>query len=143
MPCNTKFCNIKPKFYLEPRQSIDGLQAINMYYSFNGQLLQYYTGIRTEMKYFRPECNTSDIIKPLKSTAPFAGQLNSKLIDIKTDAIKIVNDTKGDNLNVKYIRTQLDLIYKPKTNKQIAQSSPKVLDTFITFFKTLIEITEA
>ena len=129
----------KPKFYLEPRQSIDGLQAINMYYSFNGQRLQYYTGIRTEMKYFRPECNTSDIIKPLKSTAPFAGQLNSKLIDIKTDAIKIVNDTKGDNLNVKYIRTQLDLIYKPKTNKQIAQSSPKVLDTFITFFKTLID----
>ena len=129
----------KPKFYLEPRPSTDQIQAINMFYSFNGARLQYYTGIRIEIKYFRPECNTSDTIKPIKSTAPFAAQLNSKLTDIKTDAIKLVNDTKGENLNVKYIREQLDLIYKPKNLKPPLSTEATPPSTFITFFERIIE----
>lgn len=62
------FVMAKPKFYLEPRITATGDQAINMFYSFAGQRLQYYTGIRINPKYFRPECNKSDVIQPLKTT---------------------------------------------------------------------------
>lgn len=129
----------KPKFYLEPRPSTGDKQAINIFYSFNGTRLQYYTGIRIDIKYFRPECNTSDTIKPIKNTAPFAAQLNSKLTDIKTDAIKLVNDTKGENLNVKYIREQLDLIYKPKPAELTTEPDQQFAHTFISYFEKFID----
>lgn len=129
----------KPKFYLEPRPFGDGKQAINMFYSFKGQRLQYYTGIRIDIKYFRAECNSSDTIKPIKTTAPYAVTYNNLLNDIATDAVKLVNDTKGDNLTVKYIREQLDLIYKPKTLQPTLSSKTTVPNTFITFFERIIE----
>jgi len=140
----------KPKFYLEPRPSgedkekdesskpEDAIQAINMFYSFNGQRLQYYTGIRVAIKYFRPECNTSNTIKPIKSIAPYAEQNNNKLKAMAADAVSIVTDAKGENLTTKYVREQLDLIYKPKivTAEPIAKSEIK--HTFITLFEQII-----
>lgn len=127
----------KPKFYLEPRETPDGKQAINMFYSFAGQRLQYYTGIRIEVKHFRPECNKSDTIKPIRSTAPFAAQFNNKLDNIRTDAIKLVNDTKGANLNKKYISEQLDLIYKPKAASNKVHK-PEQKQTLIPYLEQLI-----
>lgn len=127
----------KPKFYLEPRPSVDNVQAINMFYSFAGVRLQYYTGIRVEIKHFRPECNSSDTIKPIKNTAPYAAQNNKKLADIANDAVTIVKATTGANLNVKYIREQLDLIHKPKAAEPLPE--PVFKHTFTTYYEQAIQ----
>jgi integrase len=131
----------KPKFYLEPRPNIDGRQAINMFYSFNGVRLQYYTGVRVEIKYFRPECNTSDSIKPIKTIAKYSAQNNIKLSSIAHDAVAIVKSARGENLNVKYVRDQLDLIHKPKQAE--LEAVPVFKHTFITFFEQLIADTKS
>ncbi|WP_052016915.1 tyrosine-type recombinase/integrase [Arcticibacter svalbardensis] len=129
----------KPKFYLEPRPSANGEQAINMFYSFAGKRLQYYTGIRVEIKHFRPECNSSNTIQPLKSIAPYAAQNNKKLNDIANDAVTIVKATTGDNLNIKYIREQLDLIHKPKTSEPEQEPEPVFKHTFVTYYEQAIQ----
>lgn len=126
----------KPKFYLEPRPTPNGKQAINMFYSFGGKRLQYYTGIRIDIKYFRPECNSSDTIKPVKSTAPYAAQYNAKLDAIALDAVTIVSSTKPENLTVKYVRQKLDELHKLKANDS-TEPSEKEHD-FISFFEQLI-----
>ncbi len=128
----------KPKFYLEARPGDE--QAINMFYSFNGLRLQYYTGIRIEKKYYRNECTKSDTINPIKSTAPFSAAYNTKLKGMAAKVVSIVSDTKGADLTIEYVRKQLDLTYKPKRT-----SAPhvKVIDaptkiTFLTFFSQII-----
>jgi integrase len=125
----------KPKFYLEPRPTPDGKQAINMFYSFNGQRLQYYTGIRVDIDQFREECRKSDVIKPIKTTAPNAAAYNKKLKDISTDAIGLVNNAKGENLTVQYIRDQLDLLYKPKPAEPALITVSEATNDFITYFE--------
>jgi hypothetical protein len=128
----------KPKFYLEPRTLPSGEQAneqaINMYYSIGGgKRLQYYTGVRTEVKYFRPECNKSNSIKPIKSIAPYSEQNNNRLADIANRAVTIASEAKGDNHTVRYVREQLDLIFKPK------EIEPEFKHSFISFFEKVIE----
>ena len=142
----------KPKFYLEPRPAgnsekddksnpENAVQAINMFYSFNGQRLQYYTGVRIAIKYFRPECNTSNSIKPIKSIAPFAEQENKRLAEMALKAVAIVTDAKGEDLNPKYVREQLDLIYKPKIQVIAPVIEPELKYNFITFFEKVLNDT--
>lgn len=142
----------KPKFYLEPRPAIgkkktdnenpeNDVQAINMFYSFNGQRLQYYTGVRIEIKYFRPECNKSDKIRPIKSVAPYAQQNNCKLSDMAADVVSIVSKAKGEELSVRYVREQLDLIYKHKIEPALPKAEPEVKHNFITFFEQVLSDT--
>jgi hypothetical protein len=129
----------KPKFYLEPRSDANGdqesEQAINMFYSIGGgKRLQYYTGVRIDTKYFRPECNKSNsIIKPIKSTAPYAIQYNNRLSDIASSAVTIASEAKGDNHTIQYLREQLDLIFKPKK-----ESVAEIKHDFVSFFKKII-----
>lgn len=125
-----------PKFYLEPRPSADGKQNINLFYSFSGQRLQYYTGIRVEIKDFRAECNSSGTIKPIRTIAKFAAQNNKLLSEMADAAVTIVKEAKGENRNVKFVRDRLDLIYKP----QIAEPKieQKVVHNFISYFEQLI-----
>jgi len=143
----------KPKFYLEPRSTNvptvedekskpeDAIQAINMFYSFNGQRLQYYTGVRIAIKYFRSECNTSNTIKPIKSTAPYAEQNNKKLAAMANDAVSIVMEAKGENLCTKYVREQLDLIYKPKIETSKIIATTEIKHNFISFFEQILNDT--
>jgi len=126
-----------PNFYLDTQLSKDGLQAIKMLYSFNGLRLKYHTQVSIDKKYFRPECNKSNTIKPIKTTAPYAIQNNKKLEAIASDAVTIVKATTGDNLNVKYVREQLDLIHKPKPAEP--EPEPEFKHTFISYFEQLIE----
>ena len=144
----------KPKFYLDPRPTTDekeesekdekskpeeAVQAINMFYSFNGQRLQYYTGIRVAIKYFRPECNKSNTIKPIMSIAPYAEQSNKRLKAMAAEAVSIVTGAKGENLNTKYVRGQLDLIYKPKAVTPAPIAKAEIKHNFISFFEQVIE----
>lgn len=126
-----------PKFYLDTLVSAEGMQAIKMLYSFNGQRLKYHTQISVEKKYFRPECNKSDKIKPIKTIAPYAQQHNKKLKDIADDAVTIVKATTGNNLNVKYVREQLDLIHKPKQAEPAPE--PEFRHTFVTYYEQAIQ----
>jgi integrase len=131
----------KPKFYLEPRPTENGKQAINMFYSFNGQRLQYYTGIRIEIKYFRPECNTSNTIKPIRVTAPYAEQDNNKLADMASNAVTIITKAKGEQPTSKFVREQLDLIYKHKAVTLEPKAASEVKHNFVTFFEQVIKDT--
>lgn len=141
----------KPKFYLEPRtlkaseqpaKVIE--QAINMFYSFNGVRLQYYTGIRVDVKNFRPECNTKDTISPVKGTAPFSAAYNIKLKGMAAKVVSIVSDAKGADLTLAYVRQQLDAIYKPKPAKlQVIDLDQKKPDTLIGWFDKTIQDSEA
>ena len=145
----------KPKFYLEPRPASekkekdekinpeDAVQAINMFYSFNGQRLQYYTGVRVAIKYFRPECNTSDNIKPIKSIAPNAAHYNKRLANLASDVVSIYNGAKGENLTVKYLREQLDLIYKHKEVKAEPIAKVAIEYNLISLFEKVIEDTKS
>lgn len=126
-----------PKFYLDTLISADGKQAIKMLYSFNGQRLKYHTQTSIEKRYFRPECNKSDKIKPIKTTAPYAAQNNNKLLDIANDAVTIVKAATGDQLNVKYVREQLDLIHKPKPVEP--EPEPEFKHTFVTYYEQAIQ----
>jgi len=128
-----------PKFYLDTLLSAEGLQSIKMLYSFNGQRLKYHTQISIDKKYFRPECNKSDKINPIKTTAPYAAQNNKKLAAIASDAVTIVKATTGENLNVKYVREQLDLIHKPKAAEPLAEPEPEFKHTFVTYYEQAIQ----
>lgn len=126
----------KPKFYLDTVISAKGLQAIKMLYSFNGQRLKYHTQVSVYEKHFQPKCNASTNIKPVKSIAPYGEQHNRRLSNIALDAVNIVTNARGSELTVKYVREQLDLIYKPKP------SSPEPLQEFkhtlISYFEQMI-----
>jgi integrase len=109
---------------------------IDMLYSFNGQRLKYYTKVSIEQKYYRPECNKSDRIKPIKTTAPFADSLNTRLMDMALDAVRIVNESKVGNITKEYVRHQLDLIYKSKQVELV--SVAEVPNDFIVYFEQFI-----
>jgi hypothetical protein len=51
--------------------------------------------------------------------------------------VEIVNDTKGTNLTVPYVRQQLDLIYKAEPNEVLTKAELKY--TFISFFEMFIQ----
>jgi hypothetical protein len=76
-----------PKFYLEPRKTKhDHVKnpkfAINMFYSFYGERLQYYTGIRIEAKFYKSEDNKgnpidrSEVNKIISDSTPYAAVIN-------------------------------------------------------------------
>ncbi|MFC3559528.1 site-specific integrase [Pedobacter jamesrossensis] len=126
----------KPKFYLDTLISAKGTQAIKMLYSFNGQRLKYHTQVSVNDKHFQPKCNTSTNVKPVKTIAPYGEQHNKRLADIALDAVNIVTETKGENLTVKHIREQLDLIYKPKPAEP--QPAPKFKHNLISYLEQMI-----
>ena len=126
----------RPKFYLDTKPLKDGKFQLLLSYSFNGHRLKYYPNINI---------GTSDYVaeywkgnkKPIKTTAAFGAQYNVLLKNIAADAVKLVTEAKGDNLNPTYIREQLDLIYKPKPiEPQIV--AEMVETSFIKFFEKII-----
>ncbi len=124
----------KPKFYL------DSLNAkkehpIILKYSFNGLRLKYYTGISIKKLNFQPHCNKGSA-KPIKSIAPFSEQYNNKLLDMAISAVTIVNEARDENINVKYVRNELDKIFKPKEIKVKPADVNKV--SFIVYFEQII-----
>lgn len=127
----------KPKFYLDMHPGGNGKQGINMLYSFGGNRLRYYTGIRIEVGDFRTECNRSNTIKPIKTTAPYAAQYNSKLMAMAVDAVTIVSNTKAESLTIKYVRQKLDELHKTRTHEPAPIQEPE--SDFIIFFSKIIE----
>lgn len=135
-----------PKLYLEPRAGKDKMFAISLILSFNGQRLHYYTGIRIEAKYFKGDKVGDKVLRicsgienAVNSKAPSAASYNIKLKNMALDALNFVNCAKGENLTVKYVREQLDLIYKPKQTASLEPLIEKQSDNFIIYFERLID----
>jgi integrase len=138
-----------PKFYLEPRKTKhDHVKnpkfAINMFYSFYGERLQYYTGIRIEAKFYKSEDNKgnpidrSEVNKIISDSAPYAAVIKTNLKQIALDVQNIANTAKANKIPVtkKYLSTELDKIHK---HKEEAEVKIEAQFNFITYYEKLIE----
>jgi integrase len=136
-----------PKFYLEPRKpSHDNAKnlklAINMFFSFYGERLQYYTGIRIDPKFYKSEDSKgnpiprSEVNKLISDNAPYAAVIKANLRQIALDVQTIANTAKANKIPVtkKYLTAELDLIHKHKSEDE---QQAVALD-FITFYEKLI-----
>jgi site-specific recombinase XerD len=140
-----------PKFYLEPRPSEK--QAINMFYSFYGQRLQYYTGIRIDPKFYKDhkmvknketgiidrislKIDRSDVSKLISDNAPYAEVIKSNLKQIALDVQNIANTAKANKIEVtvSLLRDELDKIHKHKPEE--SSSTPDY--DFVSYFEKLI-----
>jgi integrase len=139
-----------PKFYLEPRKSKDDSSkslklAINMFYSFYGQRLQYYTGIRIEPKFYRAgtaakPTDKSDVNKLISESAPYSSFIKANLKQIALDAQHIANAAKANKIPVtkEYVRAELDKIHKHKPDPK-QEEAEVVNDDFITYYEKVIQ----
>jgi integrase len=131
-----------PKFYLEPRSNQTGKLAINMFYSFYGERLQYYTGVRIDPKFYKAGTETkptdkSDIGKLISDAAPYASVIKMNLKQLALDVQNIANTAKANKVPVtkEFLRSELDKIHKHK-DEQPQQA--KTLD-FVKFYEQLID----
>ena len=131
-----------PKFYLEPRKNQTGKIAINMFYSFYGERLQYYTGIRIEPSQYNSgtEANPTDkgdVNKLIKIPGSYGTIIKNNLKQIALDVQAIANTAKANKIPVtkEYLRTELDKIHK---HKEEQPQQAKAYD-FIQFYEQLIE----
>jgi integrase len=142
-----------PKFYLEPRkpkddQSKGAKQAINMFYSFYGERLQYYTGVRIDPKFYKTEdskgktIDRSDVNKLISDSAPYASIIKANLKQIALDVQNISNAAKANKIEItkKYLSEQLDKIHK---HKEEEKDSSIVEYNFISYFDTIIKNSES
>jgi len=139
-----------PKFYLEPRKPKDAKVqslklAINMYYSFYGQRLQYYTGIRIEPKYYKSgteakPTDKSDVNKLISDSAPYASVIKTNLKQIALDAQNIANTAKANNIPVtkQYLTTELDKIHKHKPQIEHTKEED-IKHDFISYYEQVIK----
>lgn len=138
-----------PKFYLEKRklneeQAKSPKLAINMFYSFYGQRLQYYTGIRIDPKFYKSgtaakPTDKSDVNKLISESAPYASFIKSTLKQIALDAQNIANTARTNKVPVtkEYVRAELDKIHKHKPDPE--ESTPKTEERdLIAYFEEVI-----
>lgn len=125
-----------PKIYLRNKVSKDGKCQLILKYSFNGYRFEYYCGISIKPSDYIPEYWKSRK-KPIKTTAPNGVNFNNTLADIKADLLKLIADTKGENLNPTYIKEKLEFIYRNKSEQ--TSTIPKEELSFIKFFEKAIE----
>lgn len=130
-----------PKFYLEPRPS--DKKAINMFYSFYGDRLQYYCGVRIDPKFYRETdskgnpTDRSDVNKLISDSAPYAAQIKANLKQIALDVQNIANAAKVNKIPVTklYLRAELDKIHK---HKEVHQE-PTIEYSFVSFYEKHME----
>ena len=91
--------------------------------------------ISVDINHFQEDCNKSNK-KPIKTLAPYGEQYNERLTEIGLDGVKIVTATKGELLTVKYVREQLDLIYKPKPAEP--EPAPEFKHNLISYLEQMI-----
>lgn len=141
-----------PKFYLEPRLS--DKQAINMFYSFYGERLQYYTGVRIDPKYFKDHkmvkdpdtgkvtkislpVDRSDVNKLISESAPYATEVKANLKQLALDVQTIVNMAKANRIPVtkNFLKMELNKIHKHKE-----EAKPSIIShDFVSFYEQLIQ----
>jgi len=110
------FFMAQAKFYLEKRGDKTTQLPILMAYSFHGQRLIYYTGVRVDKKFYTQNYWKGNGKPPIKVTAPQAEFLNTQLSIIKSHLGAAENEAKaaGMPLSVSYFRQYLDSKLKEK-----------------------------
>ncbi len=124
----------RPKFSTRPKPTKDGKYQIILRLSINSKRQDYYCGISIRKSDFNSEYWKRNK-KPIKSAAFNAANFNNRLQNIEADALKLLSETKGENLNWEYIKNQLDLIYKPQ---QLEQETEEENFSFINYFENAI-----
>ena len=137
-----------PKFYLEPRkpkhdQESNLKMAINMFFSFYGERLQYYTGVRIDPKYYKTTdgkgkaIDRSDINRLISDSAPYAAVIKTNLKQIALDVQNIANTAKANKVPVtkKFLSAELDKIHKHKAEELAAP----VEYHFVGFYEKLVQ----
>jgi integrase len=130
-----------PKFYLEKRSNTKTKEIrvnnvpIILKYSFHGERLIYYTGIRCDEKYYTQAYWKGNGKPVIKVSAPRAEYLNNQLDIIKSHLSAAENEAKaaGIPLSAEYLRTYLDSRLKEKPT----------IDNHITLFKYFDRFIEA
>ncbi|MEI6174285.1 MAG: tyrosine-type recombinase/integrase [Bacteroidota bacterium] len=127
-----------PKFYLEHRKDKEtGLPiktdlAVILKYSFHGQRLEYFTGVRIDEKHYKAEYwkGSGD---PVKTTAPKAEDKNQKLNTIKNhiDNAENIAKVSGIPLSVEYFRNYLNDKLKAKPAIDTSVTLIQYFDQFI------------
>lgn len=111
------------KFYLEKRGDRETKVPILLSYSFHGQRLIYYTGLRVDKKYYVEKYWTGNGKQPIKATCPDCDYLNNQIAIMKAHLGAAENEAKaaGTPLSVEYFRDYLNtkLKEKPETQERI------------------------
>ena len=136
---HTFFIMAQVKFYLEKRGDRITDVPILLAYSFHGQRLIYYTGLRVDKKYYNESywkgTEKGNKRKPIKETAPNPDHINDQIEVITRHIYTAENEAKaaGIPLSVEYFRDYL-------TNKLKEKPEPAEPDkiTFIQFFDQYI-----
>jgi len=128
------------KFYLEKRGDRETNIPVLMVYSFHGQRLIYYTGLRVDKKFYNEEywkgTEKGNKKQPIKANAPKADYLNEQIEIITKHLGSAENEAKaaGIPLSVDYFREYLNQKLKEKPTPKA-----EVQLTFIQFFDKVIE----
>lgn len=123
------------KFYLEKRKDQTENVPVVLKYCFNGQRLEYYTGVRIDKSMYCEKYWTKGR-NPIKSTAKDAEKNNSTLETISkhlTDA-KLAANTAGTPLSAQYFRDYLNTKLKAK----VEENDRPI--TFMEYFDSFIEL---
>jgi integrase len=121
------------KFYLEKRKDksknliVDNVPIL-LYYSFNGQRLQYFTGERIDTRYYIDKYWKKVGQQPVKKTAPKAEMINRNLDTLRLFVEKTHSDFKALQIvpTVSLFTEKLDEAFK---SKEDSKKSPKELTT--------------
>lgn len=129
----------KVKFYLEKRKNKEGELItsnvpILLFYSFNGQRLQYFTGERIDAKHYVSEYWKTGK-DPIKRTAPGAEMINRNLNSLRIQVETIHSDTKALGIppTVELFRNKLNDLHKG-TSAQLS-TDPLVIDALNSFIE--------
>ncbi len=120
----------------EPEKLRDKNVPILLSYSFHGQRLIYYTGLRVDKKYYVDKYWTGNGRPAIKSTCPDCDYLNNQLNIIVGHLHSAENEAKaaGIPLSVGYFREYLNQKLKEKPTAQ----EPRKM-TFLQYFDQCIE----
>jgi integrase len=148
--CYIQLLMALPKFYLEPRkpkqdQTKHLKLAINMFYSFYGERLQYYTGVRIDPKFYKSGTETkptdkSDVNKLISDSAPYASVIKTNLKQLALDVQNIANTAKANRIEVtkEYLKVELDKIHKHKPEVE-EETIEEAKHDFVSYYELVIK----
>lgn len=128
------------KFYLEKRKNKAGDLIVTnvpilLYYSFNGQRLQYFTGERVDAKNFINEY-WKDNKEPIKKAAVGAERINRNLKSLRLHLENIHSDAKALGIppTVDSFRNKLNDMVKGEPGSEVV-TIPEALKLFLEYTK--------
>lgn len=126
----------KVKFYLEKRKNEKTKAPILLYYSFNGERFQYYTGEIINIKNYNADYWKKGG-KPVNSQEKRAAAINYRLdlMEQKVYSIRTMHEAQGQSLSKKHLSEELDKVFK---GKGLDKSTISVKDAYAEYLDFLL-----